>query len=283
MLNLTGRLLSSPFYKHPIIVVGMGRSGTSILLQALGNHPYIYALPGEAPFLTSMGGSAYLFEYADQRRYYIDSLKVSKNYLFHQLRQMGFDAASGPHSGLKRMLKGLLYRTRTPLGRRFWCAKTFPTENVAQGLAALYPGVRFIYIVRNGCDVVHSRSKFGGFSHEDFKQNCVSWAEGVEKFRYLTQLAQCCFTTHEGLVTDPKRFFSEIFERLGLPEHPGPANYAATTLVHPLDQATHVGTDVRKELAERDPPHTSWTPEQRAMFKEICGQAMSELGYSIPF
>jgi hypothetical protein len=283
MLNALGRLLSARFLKHPILIVGTGRSGTSVLLQAMGRHPAIYALSGEAPFLTSMGGSAYLFEDAENRDYYLDSLKVPKAYLYDQLRRLGFEAAAGPHFGLRRSLKGVLGRSPSPLGRRYWCAKSFPSEPVTRGLLALYPTIRFIYIVRNGCEVVQSRTKFKGFTHQGFKQHCLNWAEGVDKYRHLTRIRESCLVSQEALVDDPDALFEKLFRFLAIPEHPGAADYARTTLVHPLDKSTRTGTDARKVLAEREAAHTGWTDEQKSLFKEICGSAMAELRYPVPF
>jgi hypothetical protein len=283
MLNALARLLSAPFFAHPIFVVGASRSGTSVLLQALGKHPSIYAFPGEAPFMTSIGGAAFLFQDADNRAYYLDSLKVSKDYLYEQLRRLGFEVAAGPHYGVKRMLKGLVGAGDSPLGRRFWCAKTFPSEKVTQGLLALYPDVRFVYIVRNGCAVVQSRTKFKGFNHQDFRQHCLNWAEAVEKYRHLIGLPQCSFVTQESLVADAQGFFSRVFADLGLAPHPGAAEFAATTLVHPLDQSTRVDTDAHRSLTRREPAYAEWSIAQKEMFKEICARPMSELGYQIPF
>jgi len=283
MLNAIGRLLCAPFYEHPILIVGTGRSGTSVLLQALGQHPAIYALPGEAPFLTSVGGAAQLFETAENRTYYRESLKVSQSYLYDSLRRLGYETAAGEHFGVRQAIKGLLGRSASPLGRRYWSAKTFPSERVTQGLLALYPDVRFVYIVRNGCDVVQSRTKFKGFTHQDFRQHCLNWAEGVAKYRHLTELPRCAQMTQEALLADPKEFFTAVFVHLGLPHHPGPAAFAARTLVHPLDQSTRSDTDARRTLAEREPPYTRWTEEQKALFKEICERPMAELGYEVPF
>jgi hypothetical protein len=283
MLNALGRSLSARFFQHPILIVGTGRSGTSVLLQAMGSHPDIYALPGEAPFLTTIGGAAYLFEDAENRSYYLDSLKVTKTYLFGQLRRLGFEVAAGPHFGLKRSLKGIVGRSASPLRRRFWCAKSFPSEPVTRGLLSLYPTIKFIYIVRNGCDVVQSRTKFKGFTHQGFKQHCLNWAEGVDKYRHLTGLTESCLVTQEALLDDPDALFTRLFQFLGLSDHPGAADYARTTLVHPLDKSTRTGTDAREALAKREAAHTDWSDDQRAMFKEICGPAMAELGYRVPF
>jgi hypothetical protein len=137
--------------------------------------------------------------------------------------------------------------------------------------------------VRNGCDVVQSRTKFKGFTHQDFRQHCINWAEGVDKYRHLTELTRCALVTQESLLADPKAFFTHLFGRLGLPDHPGPAGFAATTLVHPLDQSTRTDTDARRTLADREPAYARWTAEQKALFTEICARPMTDLGYKVPF
>lgn len=283
MLNAIGRLLSFRFFEHPILVVGTGRSGTSVLLQALGKHPQIYALPGEAPFITSIGGSAYLFEHAENRNYYLESLKVDKDYLYDQLRRLGFEVAAGPYYGVKRMVRGLLGAADAPLGRRHWCAKSFPSEKVTEGLLTLYPDIRFVYIVRNGCDVVQSRTKFKGFTHQTFRQHCLAWAEAVDKYRHLGELPQCFKATQEALLANPAQFFTQLFAHLEIPQHSGPADYAATTLVHPLDQSTRTNTGAREAIAARELPYAGWTEEQKRLFKDICTRPMRELGYELPF
>jgi hypothetical protein len=283
MLNTVGRLLSSPFYRNPILVIGTGRSGTSVLLQALGKHPKIYALPGEAPFLTSIGGAAYLFEHADNTQYYLDSIKIPKDYLYDRLRRLGYETAAGPYYGLREMIKGLVGKADSPMGRKYWCAKSFPGEESTRGLCALYPTIRFIYIVRNGCDVVHSMTRYQGFAQEDFRGHCLRWAEDVEKYRYLTKFPQCCSVTQESLLANPAEVFHKIFDHFGLPAHSGAAEFTATTLVHPLDKSTRTNVNPIQALAERKPPYVEWTPEQKRLFKEICGKAMAELGYEVPF
>jgi len=53
---------------------------------------------------------------------------------------------------------------------------------------------------------------------------------------------------------------------------PGPADYARTTHVHPLDiRDTMKGVDVKKVLMERPPVYESWSEEQKETFRHICG------------
>lgn len=282
MLDLLGRALSATFFPNPILVVGTGRSGTSVLLQALGRHPAIFDMPGEAPYLTSVGSSAYLFEGHADHRYYLESLKPTKAYFYDQLRRLAFEVSGGPHFALKLLVKRLLERGRSPLGRRWWCAKTFPERESTEGLLALYPRLKVIYIVRNGCDVVQSMAKFKGFSDEDFETHCRRWTEGVEKYRYLLTLPQALVVTHESLLGEPEAFFTRVLDFLGLPQHPGPAHYAKTTVVHPLDMATKHAADPKAELAARQPAAATWTSQQKALFERLCGTGMRELGYEVP-
>lgn len=279
MLNTVGRLLSAAFFEHPIFVVGTGRSGTSVLLQALGHHPRILDMPGEAPFLTTIGNSAYLFEEHEDRKYYNDSIKLQRDYFDHQLRRLGFEVAAGSHYGARLLMKGLLGRGNSPIGRRFWAAKTFPAEEAARGFLKLYPGVKFIYIVRNGCDVVQSMTKYSGFSDRDFEEHCRRWAGGVEKYRYLTQLPEAILVRQENLLSEPEAFFEKLHTFLNLETSQAPLEFVTTTLVHPLDKKTVSGVDPLKELRGRKRAIADWTSGQRTLFSDICSKGMKELGY----
>lgn len=73
-----GRMLARQVEDRPIFVVGGSRSGTSVLLHALGKHRRIYSFNGEDPFLTDIGGMVYNLEFADERElaYYRNSLRI---------------------------------------------------------------------------------------------------------------------------------------------------------------------------------------------------------------
>jgi hypothetical protein len=283
MRDILGKNLTRKFFHRPILVVGASRSGTSILLQALGRHPLILTMAGESPFLTSIGGATYLFEFSDNRDYYLASLHAPKDYLYDSLRRLGFETVAGPYYGLKRMLKGLMQSHTMPFGKRFWCVKTFPSKEVARALRVLYPGLRVINIVRNGCDVVQSRTKFSGFNQQSFREHCREWAQAIQKFSYLTDAEMAVTVQHESLVKDPEAFFHGLFDFLGIEQHGGPAAYAMNTLVHPLDQETRDRVNVREILGARHPGYEDWSEEQKATFRSLCGVAMAAAGYEMPF
>ncbi len=285
MRDLLARTLARRFYHRPVFLVGAGRSGTIALFRALGTHPEILFIPGgEIPFVTTIGSAVLPFEIGEKKDYYLEQTKVPKDYLYSQLRRLCFESATGPHYGLKVLLKDLL-RSRIQFTKaRYWCVKTFPGNKVFEGLLHLYPEAKFIYIVRNGLDVVRSRTKFSAFRDEDFAEHCGVWANAAERFSYLQSNSNAVMVRQEALISQPEVVFEKIYDLLGITHDEKPIEYIRTTLVHSLaDDETHDNVDVRTHLENRKPAYEEWSPEQRQTFKTICGAAMHKLEYEIPF
>lgn len=283
MRSALSKILFKRCFYHPIFVVGTGRSGTSVLLQALGEHPCILSMPGEAPLLTSFGAMACLFEFGEDRDYYNASLKVSKEYLYRRLRRLCFETSGSTKLVGRELLADVVKRRTFPWKKRFWCAKTFPSEKVAKGLLCLYPAGKFIYIIRNGVDVVHSMTKFVGFREREFTKQCMHWSDEIGKYRYFSTCDAAVVVRHEDLTSKPETVFERIFSFIGVGRSKEPIDFIKTNLVHPLDSPTRNVSSVREALTEREPPYKVWSPEQREVFKNICGAAMNEAGYSLTF
>ncbi|GMQ86826.1 MAG: hypothetical protein BMS9Abin08_0024 [Gammaproteobacteria bacterium] len=286
MLDYLGKFTSARFIKSPIFIVGGSRSGTIVLLKAMGRHARILSTPSEDPFITDVGGMVHSLEFCSEveKQYYLETLRVSQAYIYDLLRRLALESALGQHYGLKQLIKLAVVNKVNPLGKRYWCTKTFPGKNVAQGLKRLYPEARFIWILRNGINVVYSRCKFPAFRDQSFEEHCRHWAGTIERFSYLLELPGAVVVHQEELVDDPDRVFRRIFEEFRIDYDPGPTEYALTHHVHPLgDESTTKGIDIKKTLSERPPPYQEWTQEQMRMFKDICGEAMRLAGYKIEF
>jgi hypothetical protein len=286
MLDLLGRLASSRFIDNPIFIVGGSRSGTVALLMAMGKHKHILSTPSEDPFITDVGGMVHALEYCSEveKDYYLRTLRISHEYIYKSLRRLAMESALGKHYGLKQLVKQAVGSEGKLFQKRFWCTKTFPSELVAQGLLKLYPGTRFIWILRNGVNVVHSRRKFPEFRELSFENHCQHWAESIMRFSYLFRLSESIVVRQEELADDPDKIFRRIFNHIGISYDPRPTEFALTHLVHPLDdESTSTGVDVKKVLSERPPAYENWTVEQKSMFKDICGEAMSKAGYNLGF
>jgi hypothetical protein len=281
-----GAWLSKGYRDNPVFVVGAGRSGTSILLQALGQHSRILSSDQESPFISFLGASIQPlefgpFEFRDTRQYYKESLNVPMDYLYGELRRLCLEVAMGPDFGIGSKLG--LRSARKALRARRWCAKTYPNALQTAGLIRLFPNVRILHIFRNGIDVVNSRSRFRGMKSYEFSEHCEIWARHVDKYSHMFELPQALPVRHEDVSAAPDDVFRRILEFVGLQHEDGPATFAKSTLIHSLDQRTRAGVDVRKALTERRPAHESWTDDQKGTFVQICGSGMKKLGYEIPF
>jgi hypothetical protein len=191
MREVLARLLSQRFVERPVFQVGASRSGTIVLYKALGRHPSILSMPGENPLVDALASLAASFEFGGEAWYFRESVRLDQARLYARLRKLIFETTAGPHMGLKTLSKALLADRVQFASKRSWCVKCFPLEGSAKALSVLYPESKFVYIVRNGIDVVQSRTKFPVFSTQPFAQHCEFWVQAARKFDYLRRWDRC--------------------------------------------------------------------------------------------
>jgi sulfotransferase family protein len=283
MMTLLGKLLVSHFIDHPVFVVGLGRSGTTVLLQAVGKHPCIFSIKGESPLVYHLGALTAHFDRTEYNDWHYRSLKFSREYLIESIRRLSFESVFGTNWGLeeilKRQIRGHIFLPKL----RYWSARTYPQEHESQGILTYFPNAKFLYIFRNGIDVVQSRTRYRAFRDLSFSDHCEEWARHVDKYTYMLKMKEALPIRQEDLRVDPQKVFEQICPFIGAPYHSGPVDYLKSTLVHPLDQSTKRGIDVHQALNSRPPSHESWSTEKKDTFKNVCGNAMTKLGYQIPF
>jgi hypothetical protein len=283
VLSTAGRLFTASFRGRPIFVVGAGRSGTSVVQDALGAHPQILASNGESPFICAIGSAAASLATGDTVDYRLKTLRTTLPYTHESLRRIALESTLGAAYGLRSVGRELVKTRKLPFRLRHWCAKTFPGEHVADGLTQLYPDVKFVYVFRNGAEVVRSRTHFHAMRERSFEQHCREWAESVDRYAYLQTDERATTVRHENLTSDPDGVLAGVQSFVGVPHHVAPGRLAKTTLVHPLDEPTQVDVAVSERLGERSPAHEQWTKQERMTFKKLCSNAMQRLGYEMDF
>lgn len=283
MLNAVGRLITRSFFSRPVFVVGVGRSGTSVLKRALGEHSSVLACDGESPSISHFAASIGPIEHGERNAYYREALRIEVDDVYESVRRLCFEAALGPAYGLRKIVAESARKRRSPLRIRYWCAKTFPTKEQAMSLLGLYPDARYAYVFRKGYDVVGSRMRFGDMKLRSFEEHCVEWAHSVAKYDYLLATPESFAFRQEDLVEDPDAIFAKLYAHLELPFEPDPVRFSKTTLVHPLDEPTQADVEVRDTLKARGPVYEEWSEDMRATFKRLCASGMQRLGYDLPF
>jgi Sulfotransferase family len=284
------RWVTRGYLESPVFVVGGGRSGTTVVTEALGTHPCLLAAPGESPIVTQLALVAARYVEGERSEWYAETCRLSTDELFTRLRELVFTGVFGSDLALRARARGAVkraWRYRMPdlslRPLRGWISKIFPGQETYPGLMALFPGARFLWIVRNGAAVVHSRTRFEGFRDAPFAEQCDAWTACIDQHSFLGGLPNALALRHEDLVADPQALFRQAQQFLGLPHSERPARMAATTHVHPLDKGTAAGVNVRQRLAKRGEPWLAWSDEQQATFKARCGEAMRVAGYPLPF
>lgn len=282
MFSINPANLLGDFVDCPLIIAGAGRSGTTALLNALGEHPEVLTMHGERPYVTYVGGVVQDFEDSPNGAWRVGTLNVSNERLYKTYRELCFESAFG--KGGWYALKNIARKRVLPSSIKYWSVKAFPTETQYKGFLRLYPSARVVAILRNGIDNVNSRMHHATFRDDPFEHHCTEWVYLVGKYDYLNgDPEHAVFVRQEELRDTPEIVFSKIFDVCGLSQSDKPLQYAQTTVVHPLDKSTRKETDVKAALNQRAPAYESWTDEQRMMFKDICGETMERVGYEIPF
>lgn len=247
-----------------VFVVGCPRSGTSALAWALAEHPAFVAGP-ESNFLWN------LFGHGGPQRAWEHARSIEDGWLaLNGVSLDEFCVAVG--SGLEH-----LFASRS--GGKRWVESSPENVLIASDLALVFPGARFVHLVRDGRAVVASmlNSGFGEPWSQDFDEACRTWAFYVaEGLRAQRELGDRMLTVvHQFLVEWPVPTCAGLLRFLGEPDHPGPASFLRTNRINSSYDARSREDMKRPKSPQRlrQRPWLAWPPEWHARFEKIAGQA----------
>jgi Sulfotransferase family len=269
------------------VIVGVGRSGTTLLRFMLDAHPEL-AIPPETGFLPH--ARALRGQEGDHREE-LHALLTG----FHTWRFMGvssedlrreldgmepFDVADGVRSFYR------LYAAR--YGKARYGDKTPDyTLNIAE-IDDLLPEARFIHVIRDGRDVALSVREQAFSPGKDMQTLARYWADRLRTAR--RQGAQARHYTEvrfEDLVREPEQTLREVCAFIDLPHDPAMARYpvSASQRLRQLGfSADGVGSPL--ELTAQPPQpsrafawRTAMEASERQIFESEAGDLLEELGY----
>lgn len=262
------------FFDHPyeavppIVLSGVGRSGTTALRMCLGTHPDIIYNRAENNIVmdiieTGLHNCTY------------PSRKASM-----QMSQSRYDKA------FRNLILNVLY-PRPPLAMTLpkrWMTSTDINPYLVRYFRQLFPDTRLVYLVRDGVEVVSSRMVFDGFKDRPFTWQCEVWAKAEEMVRWGVGEDYFYLIRHESLL-EPKsiqRVLSDLCSWLGLKYDTHCAEALSNNTYHPTTFGGEAASAPR-DLHSRKSRWEYWTDEQREIFVKICSSAMDYLGYEIPW
>lgn len=250
------------------VTTGIGRSGTTALRNAIETHPAIAGTGRENNVVH-------------------DVLEAARFNCSSPSRAYAMRTTAAEYDGaFRRLVLELLWpesaaqRSKKPSPALLHCFTALTVERLGY-LRRLFPGVRVVHIVRNGIEVVASRIRFEGFRHHSFEGQCRVWAGNAELWRESGASEDALVVRHEELRAEPAATMGRVFGFLGLVTHAGATDLLTGKVFHPTpDEPAEAELTSLEQRATR---WTGWTEEERATFSEICGGAMREMGYEIPW
>lgn len=256
-----------PYLDLPFLVVsGLGRSGTTVLRHAVCAHPDLDGLNRESNYLFTLMREANL---ASENSNITNNLVVDLRAFWLAHRQLILELCWPKVSS--KTIKAIA--TYTKLDPR-----------AAMGLTETFPGFSLAYIVRNGIEVVSSFQSFPAFQHLSFEEACRIWSLRYDMIQYCRDNSHATLLRHEWISTEPEKWeaaLEECFQRVGLHFHPDCRKPLQKTF-HPTRYAGESRTDAR-DRERRKERWRLWSEDQRDSFEQICGDAMENLGYPIPW
>ena len=275
---------------QPVFVVGVARSGTTLLMKMLDEHS-AFAIPWESHFIPDLykarerlGDLSRVEEREKLIHFIIRYLKGIWHAgstvewipgLQEHAREVA-EAAAPDYPGVVRAMYEFHARQR---GRRRWGDKTPGYIDSLLVLHEMFPDAKFIHIIRDGRDVACSTMPLS-FGPNTVFASARRWRRSVmHGLRFAEANNGLIYALkYEDLVVDPEKHLREICHFLGEEFEPAMLEFykkPGEVLHHHQNTARQVNTS-RKDRWKRE-----LTRRQVRVYEAIAGDVLGKLGYEV--
>lgn len=281
------------------VVVGVGRSGTTLLRLMLDAHPDL-AIPPETHFLyrlsklRSKGGKL--------REEFLDTVLNTHEWADFHISEEVFRerlSAVSPfrvEDGVRLFYR--LYAERFNKSR--WGDKTPGYVLRMRAIQSMLPEAHFIHIIRDGRAVAASRRQLFFGPGSSLRDEANDWLRKITSAReQAVHLPHYLEVKYEALVSDPEKALMPICAFLDLPYSEAMLSYHKTASARIGDlgdmcnsdgsvkvarearMAIHKNTSSSPDVALIDRWRTELLPEDVAQYNSIAGEMLFDLGYDV--
>ena len=284
-------------------IVGVGRSGTTLLRMMLDAHPEL-AIPPETyfvPRLADKAGTSHLTPEllldtaVSDHRHRWKEFGISKEEYLDRLRAI---PKLNPGDAARAFYR--LYAEQA--SKRRWGDKTPNYVQRMRRINSMLPESRFVHVIRDGRDVAVSwqrrlaRRELPGLI--PLERLAERWRGQILKAREdSAALAHYMEVRYEQLVLDTESTLRQVAEFIELPWDPAMLDYHQGAAARHRELVTGLEGDARRRGEEQmrahelttQPPQPGrvgiWkdemSPADRAVFTREAGDLLSELGYEV--
>ena len=262
--------MQHPFEDVPLLLVtGQGRSGTTVLTKAIAEHPDIFSNRVESNVMKDVLLAGRLSSTMPSR---VRQMVLSRDQHDLVFRQMLVNLLF-PVEGWKR--------EQPPASLSTFSAMD---PEAAEFAVDVFPGIHFANIVRNGIEVVASRMVHRSLGEHSFEEHCTAWSAAAAMARWGADRDDFTLIRHEQLLEETacREVLGKLFRTLGLSDSSLPSDYVLDKQ-HNQTRYDSETDEQHADLGARLQRWKVWTDEQRAMFREMCGETMAYFEYTMPY
>ncbi len=279
-------------------IVGVGRSGTTLMRMMLDAHPRL-AIPPETHFVPDLIGQCQGWRASPDRalRVITESRRWGDFDLDSEELARRFRALDPlDPAGVLRAFFGLYAETQ---GKPRWGDKTPVYVTKMSQISEALPEARFVHLIRDGRDVAVSRARRAMRAASTPEDAARKWRDRIVAARAQGQrLPHYLEVRYEDLVLDTEPTLKKVCEFIDLPWDPCLLSYHERAAERLLEVARDLPATGGKKLrpAEervaahaltREPPKPdrvyAWREQMsdgdRAAFEREAGELLAELGY----
>ena len=279
-------------------VVGVGRSGTTLLRLMLDAHPEL-AIPAETHFVPD------LLEREGECRMageLVDAIVAARTWDDFGLDPDELRAAAADAHGAAGVLRAFYGLCAKREGKPRWGDKTPGYVKRMKPIGAALEEARFIHLIRDGRDVALSRRKRGMGAEKPIGDVADLWKRRIEHARKQAKRLRGRYLElrYEDLVAEPERALRGICDLIELDFDPAMLAHheRAGDRIAELGDLAAEGRKQGRDAGERQASHAlaaqppsdarteAWRaemdPAERAEFEHVAGGLLAELGYDVP-
>lgn len=281
-MNAAARPISTPSVDtgRPVLVCGVGRSGTSLLQSMLNAHPDL-AFPPETHFFRRYVMSGELDAWGTPERRELEArLAADEDFARAGVSTEPLLAADSPVEAFLQLLALVAQAS----GKRRVGDKDPRSIDCLPALAGALPGARVVHVVRDPRDVLVSRMKAAWSAHRPWWIHPLIQAEQLRRGRIE---GPRCFgegyleVRYESLLAAPEFELRRICRHLDLEFTPEMLDFgsSARRLVDERELSWKKETLGPLLTANSGKWRKQLSPFQVAWTEAVCAEAFDELGY----
>lgn len=273
--------MGAPGAGPPVAVLGVSRSGTTLLKEMLDRHSEL-AIPTESYFLPQLWDR---HGERPERQAFLDDLERLPRIADWGVARADFERWMPERPSFAQAAQAVYLAYAEARGKPRFGDKTPSYMQRLEVLERAFPGAQYVHLVRDGRDAALSfvamtrKARFNPARPRSVPGFAVQWrreVEGARRFGAGPATGRYLEIRYESLVADPEAVMREVCAFLGLRFEPQMLDYhrappAATLRDHP--RLAEPPTPGARRWREQMPP------AQAEVFEAIAGELLAELGY----